>query len=133
MLFEFFNVQFIVQLLKVCKLIFENLREIMRIPIFISDELTNDIIESEGLLDLDSGEVTNIKYFNYDVSTEGLPSLKKDYEFTSGILRKDDKELEFALLVKNGSYSVSPDELEELKEKSIKLFTANTTSKKKRI
>lgn len=105
----------------------------MRIPIFISDELTNDIIESEGLLDLDSGEVTNIKYFNYDVSTEGLPSLKKDYEFTSGILRKDDKELEFALLVKNGSYSVSPDELEELKEKSIKLFTANTTSKKKRI
>lgn len=105
----------------------------MRIPIFISDELTDDIIESEGQLDLDSGEVTNIKYLDYNIDKEGLPALKKDYEFTSGILRKDDKELEFALSVKNGSYFVSPDELEELKEKSIKLFTANGNSKKKRI
>lgn len=105
----------------------------MRIPIFISDELTDNIIESEGLLDLDSGEVTHIKYLNYNVEKDGVPALKKDYEFTSGILRKDEKELEFALSVKNGSYSVSPDELEELKEKSIKLFTTNTSSKKKRI
>lgn len=105
----------------------------MRIPVSIYDELSNDVIESEGLLNLDSGEITNIKYLDYDISKEGLPFKKKDYEFTSGILRKDNKEMEFTLSIENGNYCVNTDELVELKEKSIKLFTSQNTPSKKRI
>lgn len=105
----------------------------MKIPVSIYDELTNKIIESEGLLDLDSGEVTHIKYLDYNVSKEGFPSVKKNYEFTCGILRKENKEMEFTLTVDKGDYCVSADELEELKTKSIKLFTSQKTSIKKRI
>lgn len=110
-----------------------NLKEIMKIPVSISDELTDNVIQSEGLLDLDSGEVTSIKYINYDVKKEGIPALKKDYEFTCAILKKDDKELEFTLSVEDGVYSVSADELEEVKEKSIKLFAGGNSPKRKRI
>lgn len=105
----------------------------MKIPVSIYDELTNKVIESEGLLDLDSGEVSHVQYLNYDFSKEGMPSLKKNYEFTSAILKKEDKEMEFTLTAQNGIYFVSADELEELKEKSIKLFTAKKTNTKKRI
>lgn len=105
----------------------------MKVPVSISDELTDDIIQSQGILDLDSGEVTNIKYINYDVKKEGIPALKKDYEFTCAILKKDDKELEFTLSVEDGIYSVSADELEEVKEKSISLFAGSTKAKRKTI
>lgn len=105
----------------------------MKVPVSISDELTDDVIQSQGLLDLDSGEVTNIKYIDYDIKKEGLPSLKSDYEFTCAILKKDDKELEFTLSVEDGVYSVSPDELQEVKEKSISLFSGSTKPKRKTI
>lgn len=105
----------------------------MKVPVSISDELTDNVIQSEGFLDLASGEVTNVKYINYDVKKEGIPALKKDYEFTCAILKKDDKELEFTLSVEDGVYSVSADELEEVKEKSIKLFAGVSTPKRKRI
>lgn len=105
----------------------------MRIPVSIYDELSDKVIEAEGLLDLDSGEITSVKYIDHDISKHGLPFKQKDYEFTSGILRKEDKEMEFTLVIENGQYSVNANELAELKEKSIKLFAAANTPRKKRI
>ena len=37
--------------------------------------------------------------------------------------------MEFAIDVSNGEYSVNPTDLEELKEKSVKLFSGQTTTK----
>lgn len=103
----------------------------MRIPISIFDELDDDVVESTALLNLDSGEITEIKYHNYNVEKNGIPANRKDYSFTSGVLSKDGKDMEFAINVENGDYSVSANELEELKEKSVKLFTAKTPKKKR--
>jgi len=103
----------------------------MRIPISIFDELNDDVIESTALLNLDSGEITEVKYHDYDVDKKGIPATRKDYAFTSGVLSKDGKDMEFVINVTKGEYSISATELEELKEKSVKLFTAKTAKKKR--
>jgi hypothetical protein len=96
----------------------------LQVPIVIRDETSDDVIESTGSLDLASGEIRGVQYAAYDVKSLGLPAEREDYEFTSGILSSDGKDVEFRIEVDivSGRYSVSPSELLEIKVRAAKLF-----------
>lgn len=96
----------------------------LRVPITITDELSEEVISSKGYLDLASGEIHRVEYDDYDVSTEGLPVDSEDYEFTSGILSNNGKDVEFRVDVNKttGQYSVSASELLEIKVRAAALF-----------
>jgi hypothetical protein len=96
----------------------------LKVPIVISDELTEDIIVSSGLLDLSSGEIQRVEYRDYDVAARGLPWEADDYEFTSGMLSHDGKDVEFTVDVNKvtGKYSVNTNELLEIKVRAAALF-----------
>jgi hypothetical protein len=97
----------------------------LKLPISITDELSDDVIMSTGMLDLASGEIRSVQYQDYDLDTQGLPAEREDYEFTSGALSNGKKEVEFGIQVNlaTGQYSVTPNELLELKGRAAKLFT----------
>ena len=97
----------------------------LKLPIVIFDELSESVIESTGVLDLASGDISTVEYKNYDRDTRGLPAEDEDYEFTSGLLRSRDREVEFRVEVDvmSGRYSVTPSELLELKGRAARLFT----------
>lgn len=97
----------------------------LKLPITITDELTDDVIHSTGMLDLASGEIRSVEYKDYDADRLGLPAEREDYEFTSGALSNGKKEVEFGIQVNlaTGQYSVTPNELLELKGRAAKLFT----------
>jgi hypothetical protein len=97
----------------------------LKLPITITDELTDEVISSTGMLDLASGEIRSVQYEDYDISLQGLPAEREDYEFTSGALSNGKKEVEFGIQVNlaTGQYSVTPNELLELKGRAAKLFT----------
>jgi hypothetical protein len=97
----------------------------LKLPITITDELSDSVIKSTGMLDLASGEIRSVEYEDYDASTMGLPAEHEDYEFTSGALSNGKKEVEFGIQVNlaTGAYSVTPNELLELKGRAAKLFT----------
>ena len=92
--------------------------------ISITDEQTEDIVHSTGSLDLASGEIGQIEYQDYDVAARGLPWDHSDYEFTSGMLSHNGKDVEFRVDVDHvtGNYSVSPSELLEIKVRAAALF-----------
>jgi hypothetical protein len=96
----------------------------LKVPIEIVDELDEEIIHSTGLLDLASGEIHDVAYQGYDVKVEGLPADKADYAFTSGKLSHDGKDVEFSVNVDvySGRYSVTPNELLDIKVRAAKLF-----------
>ena len=98
----------------------------LKLPIRITDELAETVIESSALLDLASGEIRSVEYDDYDADTQGLPAEREDYEFTSGTLSNGSREVEFRIDVDllTGQYSVTPSELLELKGRAAKLFTA---------
>ena len=98
----------------------------LKLTIRITDELSESLVESTGMLDLASGEIRSVEYDDYDVDARGLPAEQEDYEFTSGLLSNGDREVEFRVDVDvvTGKYSVSPSELLELKGRAAKLFTA---------
>jgi hypothetical protein len=98
----------------------------LKLPIKIFDELSDDVIESSGMLDLASGEIRQVEYVDYDKAGRGLPAEDETYEFTSGLLTNGKKDVEFRVEVDvmSGSYSVTPSELLELKGRAAKLFTA---------
>ena len=98
----------------------------LKLPIRITDELAESVVESTGLLDLASGEIRSVEYDDYDADKLGLPAEQQDYEFTSGTLSNGDREVEFRVDVDllTGKYSVTPSELLELKGRAAKLFTA---------
>lgn len=100
----------------------------LRVPITISDELSEDIIQSTGALDLASGEIHRVEYKDYDVESEGVPAQSPDYEFTSGTLSHEGKDVEFRIDVNKftGLYSVSPSELLEIKVRAAALFAGIT-------
>jgi hypothetical protein len=108
-----------------------------QIPITLSDELLEEVIISNAKLNLASGEITAVEYINYDVKKNGLPANHPDYTYTSGIMKMQNKEIEFAVEVNssNSEYSLNPDELEEMKEKATALIsnTSPTKKTKKRI
>ena len=96
----------------------------LKVPITITDELTDDIIVSTGWLDLASGEIQRVEYRDYDVAARGVPRHAEDYEFTSGVLSHQGKDVEFRVDVNSvtGQYSVSPSELLEIKVRAAALF-----------
>lgn len=98
----------------------------LQLPIKIQDELTDDVVDATGLLDLASGEIRNVQYEDYDLEEEGFPARREDYEFTCGILRNGSKEVEFRIEADRmgQKYSITTDELLELKGRAAKLFTA---------
>ena len=98
----------------------------LQLPIRITDELAETVIEATGILDLASGEIRSVEYTDYDVGASGLPAELEDYEFTSGMLTSGEREVEFRVDVDvlTGKYSVTPSELLELKGRAAKLFTA---------
>ena len=97
----------------------------LKVPITISDELADDVITATGLLDLASGDIQRIEYEDRDVAIEGYPWEAEDYEFSSGTLSNNGKEVEFGIIVNRvtGQYSVSTDELLEIKARAAALFT----------
>jgi hypothetical protein len=97
----------------------------LKLPIAITDELTDSLVKSTGMLDLASGEIRSVEYEDYDASVMGLPAEDEGYEFTSGTLSNGKKEVEFGIQVDlvTGQYSVTPNELLELKGRAAKLFT----------
>ncbi len=96
----------------------------LKVPIVILDELSESIIKSSGSLDLASGEIRNVQYEDYDLKALGLPADRDNYEFTSGILSNDGKDVEFSVEVDifSGRYSVNAKELLEIKLRAAKLF-----------
>jgi hypothetical protein len=98
----------------------------LKLPIAIHDEMTDGIVESTGVLDLASGEITDVRYVGHDVKTEGFPAEREDYDFTCGTLSDGSREVEFRIEVDvvGRKYSITPSELLELKGRAAKLFSA---------
>jgi hypothetical protein len=96
----------------------------LRVPIAIADELDEEIVRSTGSLDLASGDIVDVVYENYDLKASGLPADADDYAFTSGTLSHGGKDVEFSVKVDkfSGRYSVTPDELLDIKLRAAKLF-----------
>lgn len=96
----------------------------LKVPIAIVDELDEEIIEATGSLDLASGEIFDVTYVDYDVKARGLPAAAEDYAFTSGKLSHEGKDVEFSVKVDpfSGRYSVTPNELLDIKVRAAKLF-----------
>jgi len=96
----------------------------LKVPITISDELSDEVIVSTGLLNLASGEIHRVAYQDYDADLRGLPWESEDYEFTSGMLSNEGKDVEFRIDVNRttGQYSVSASELLEIKVRAAALF-----------
>ena len=100
----------------------------LKVKIAISDEQSDAIIASAGLLDLASGDIDRIEYEDYDLAQRGLPWDSADYEFTSGTLSHSGKDVEFRIDVNKttGQYSVSATELLEIKLRAAALFAGMT-------
>lgn len=99
----------------------------LKVPINIVEEFSeDDEVHATGLLDMASGDITRVEYDEYDVGIEGLPCERDDYEFSVGILRNRGKEVEFRVDVNKttGQYSVSVNELLEIKTRAAALFAA---------
>jgi len=96
----------------------------LKVPIVILDELAESVIRSTGQLDLASGEIFDVRYEVDRPGPLGLPAADEQYEFTSGTLSNDGKDVEFRIDVDvmRARYFVSPSELLELKVRAAKLF-----------
>ena len=97
----------------------------LKLPITVVDELADYEIRAMGELDLASGDIKIVQYEDYDIATQGLPAQHQDYEFTVGILSNGGRDIEFGVRVDrmSGRYSVTPDELLEIKGRAAKLFS----------
>jgi hypothetical protein len=96
----------------------------LKVPITITDELSDEVIVSTGSLNLASGAIHGVAYVDYDATARGLPFENADYEFTSGTLSNAGKDVEFTVEVNRvtGEYSVNPSELLEIKLRAAALF-----------
>ncbi len=100
----------------------------LHIAIKIFDELSDDIVESTGMLDMASGEIRDVKYLTHDLEADGFPAENEDYDFTMGMLTNGRQDVEFSINadVLNRRYSVTPTELLEIKGRAAKLFSGQT-------
>jgi hypothetical protein len=98
----------------------------LKLPIVVHDEVGDEVIVSNALLNLASGEITQVRYVDYDADMLGYPWESPDYDFSSGTLSNGGKVVEFGVIVNKGkeSYSVSADELAEIKQRAAALFAA---------
>lgn len=100
----------------------------LKVPILITDELSDSVVTARALLNLASGEIQQVEYQGYDAQTQGQPFERDDYEFTSGTLSNQGKDVEFRVDVNKttGQYSVSASELLEIKVRAAALFAGVT-------
>ena len=96
----------------------------LKVRITMTDELTEEVITSSAYLDLASGEIGRVEYDEHDAETLGHPWAADDYEFTSGTLSHNGKDVEFKVDVNRttGQRSVSASELLEVKVRAASLF-----------
>lgn len=95
-----------------------------QIDIIIIDEFEDLTQKGAGVLDLETGVISNIVR---DKNHHSKPWKAKDYEFTSGILKLGNTELEFAIQVnKKEEYQVSNNELNEINGKLVQMATSKT-------
>jgi len=96
----------------------------LKVPITVTDELSDEVITATALLNLASGEIHRVEYVDYDADAQGFPWESDDYEFTSGVLSNNGKDVEFSVHVNKttGQYSVSATELLEIKVRAAALF-----------
>lgn len=96
----------------------------LKVPIAITDELDDELVNSTGSLDLASGEIYDVTYVDYDVKVKGVPAASPDYAFTSGTLSHAGKDVEFSVQADpySGRYSVTANELLDVKVRAAKLF-----------
>jgi hypothetical protein len=96
----------------------------LKVPITITDELSDEVITATALLNLASGEIHRVEYQDYDADALGFPWESDEYEFTSGTLSNNGKDVEFGVTVNKttGQYSVSASELLEIKVRAAALF-----------
>lgn len=98
----------------------------LKLPITIHDEMEDEVIVAKGVLDLASGDITQVVYQDHDLEDDGFPAEREDYDFTCGTLSNGSKDVEFRIEVNvvGRSYSITPSELLELKGRAAKLFSA---------
>lgn len=98
----------------------------LKLPITLHDEMEDEVIVATGVLDLASGDITQVVYEDHDLEEDGFPAEREDYDFTCGTLSNGSKEVEFRIEVNvvGRSYSITPSELLELKGRAAKLFSA---------
>lgn len=96
----------------------------LNVPIVIVDELSDSEVRSHAMLDLASGEIREVEYEDYDRAALGPPAAHDDYEFSSGLLAHAGKEVEFRVEAdaQSGGYSITANELLELKKRAARLF-----------
>jgi hypothetical protein len=96
----------------------------LKVPIALAVEQSDEVIQGKALLDLASGEIRKVEYEDWDVAQRGLPWDSADYEFTSGTLSHGGKDVEFSVDLNKttGEFSVSANELLEIKLKAAQLF-----------
>ncbi len=112
----------------------------LKVPITLAVEQSDEVIAATALLDLASGEIRKVEYTDWDVAKRGLPWDSADYEFTSGTLTHSGKDVEFSVDLNKttGEFSVTANELLEIKLKAAQLFAgmsgadllANATGRK---
>lgn len=100
----------------------------LKVPITLCVEQTDEVVDATALLDLASGEIRKVEYQDWDVAKRGLPWDSADYEFTSGTLTHAGKDVEFSVHLNKttGQFSVSANELLEIKLKAAQLFAGMT-------
>ncbi len=91
-----------------------------QINIVITDEFEDLTQEATGKLDLENGLISDVVRNKNDHSK---PWKARDYSFTSGLIKLSSKEIEFAIEVNKADeqYHISDEELEEVKEKILKI------------
>jgi hypothetical protein len=101
----------------------------LKVPITLTDELSDEVITGTALLNLASGEIHKVEYQDYDAEALGAPWESDEYEFTSGTLSSNGRDVEFKVDVNRttGQYSVSANELLEIKTRAAALFAQKPT------
>jgi hypothetical protein len=97
----------------------------LKVPIVVCDELMERVIRASAMLNLASGEITEVEYLKYDTASKGFPWARDDYEFSSGMLSNNGKDIEFTVQVNTttGQHSVNATELLEIKTRAAALFS----------
>jgi hypothetical protein len=100
----------------------------LKVPIVITVEQSDEIASADAQLDLASGEIHRVEYRDWNVAERGAPWDSPDYEFTSGTLSHGGKDIEFSVQLDaaSGRFSVTADELLEIKLKAAALFAGLT-------
>jgi hypothetical protein len=100
----------------------------LKVKIALTVERSEEIANATAELDLASGEIRRVEYTDWDVDTQGQPWDAEDYEFTSGMLSHQGKDVEFGVELHptTGQFSVNANELLEIKLKAAQLFAGLT-------